>query len=209
MCDPDVATGRGGPMHSSETTAEESLRSNTLTSLATESASAAHCTWTRSPATGSRAAIVMSFHKHPVTRCRIATMQQRLTAVRLLYAYLIDERIRSAEQNPVGRGRFTPGRAFAGKRDRGLLRHYERLPWIPGDDEWQAILLAASVEPVRNRLMLLLAYDGALRRSELVALTLRDLAFPHQQITVRPEVAKNGRGRVVMFGDVACQLLQR
>jgi integrase/recombinase XerD len=121
-------------------------------------------------------------------------MQQRLTVVRLLYAYFIDERIRSAEQNPVGRGRFTPGRAFAGKRDRGLLRHYERLPWIPGDDEWQAILLAASLEPVRNRLMLLLAYDGALRRSELVALTLRDLAFPHQQITVRPEVAKNGRG---------------
>jgi integrase/recombinase XerD len=138
-----------------------------------------------------------------------ATMQQRLTVVRLLYGYFIDERIRSAEQNPVGRGRFTPGRAFAGKRDRGLLRHYGRLPWIPGDDEWQAILLAASVEPVRNRLMLLLAYDGALRRSELVALTLRDLAFPHQQITVRPEITKNGRGRVVMLGDVARELLQR
>jgi len=137
-----------------------------------------------------------------------ATMQQRLTVVRLLYGYFIDERIRCAEQNPVGRGRFTPGRAFAGKRDRGLLRHYERLPWIPGDDEWEAILLAASAEPVRNRLMLLLAYDGALRRSELVALTLRDLAFPHQQITVRPEVAKNGRGRVVMFGEVARELLQ-
>jgi integrase/recombinase XerD len=138
-----------------------------------------------------------------------ATMQQRLTVVRLLYGYFIDERIRCAEQNPVGRGRFTPGRAFAGRRDRGLLRHYERLPWIPGDDQWEAILLAAGAEPVRNRLMLLLAYDGALRRSELVALTLRDLAFPHQQITVRPEVAKNGRGRVVMFGEVARELLKR
>ena len=57
--------------------------------------------------------------------------------------------------------------------------------------------------------MLLLAYDGALRRSELVALQVRDLSFPHQQITIRPEIAKNGRGRVVMYGDVARDLLRQ
>jgi integrase/recombinase XerD len=137
-----------------------------------------------------------------------ATMMQRLTVVRLLYDYLIDERIRVDQRNPVGKGKFTPGRAFAGKRERGILRHYERLPWIPGSDEWDCILDAALQEPVRNRLMLLLAYDGALRRSELIALQVRDLSFPHQQITIRPEIAKNGRGRVVMYGDVARDLLQ-
>jgi integrase/recombinase XerD len=137
-----------------------------------------------------------------------STMQQRLTIVRLLYDYLIEEHIRHNQRNPVGRGKFTPGRAFAGRRERGLLRHYERMPWVPGDDEWDRILEAARAEPLRNRLMLLLAYDGALRRSELVALQVRDLSFPHQQITIRPEIAKNGRGRVVMYGDVARDLLR-
>ncbi len=56
--------------------------------------------------------------------------------------------------------------------------------------------------------MLLFAYDGALRRSELVALQVRDISFPHQQISIRPEITKNGRGRVVMYGDVARDLLQ-
>ena len=138
-----------------------------------------------------------------------STMQQRLTVVRLLYDYLIDERIRLDQRNPVGKGKFTPGRAFAGKRERGILQHYEQLPWLPGDDEWDCLLDAASREPLRNRLMLLFAYDGALRRSELVALQVRDLSFPHQQITIRPEIAKNGRGRVVMYGEVAGQLLQQ
>src|SRR6266568_3359190 len=138
-----------------------------------------------------------------------STMQQRLTVVRLLYDYLIDERIRLDQRNPVGKGKFTPGRAFAGKRERGILRHYEQLPWLPGDDEWDCLLDAAALEPLRNRLMLLFAYDGALRRSELVALQMRDLSFPHQQITIRPEIAKNGRGRVVMYGEVACRLLQQ
>jgi site-specific recombinase XerD len=137
-----------------------------------------------------------------------ATMLQRLTIVRLLYDYLIDERIRLDQRNPVGKGKFTPGRAFAGKRERGILQHYEQLPWIPGDDEWDRILEATLEEPLRNRLMLLLAYDGALRRSELVALQMRDISFPHQQITIRSEIAKNGRGRVVMYGDVANHLLQ-
>jgi len=80
-----------------------------------------------------------------------STMQQDLTVVRLLYDYLIDERIRVDQRNPVGKGKFTPGRAFAGKRERGILRHYEQLPWIPGSDEWDRILDATLQEPLRNR----------------------------------------------------------
>jgi integrase/recombinase XerD len=138
-----------------------------------------------------------------------ATMMQYLTVVRLLYDYLIDERIRLDQRNPVGKGKFTPGRAFAGKRERGILQHYEQLPWIPGDDEWDCILNATLEEPLRNRLLLLFAYDGALRRSELVALQVRDISFPYQQIIIRPEITKNGRGRVVMYGDVARDLLRQ
>lgn len=138
-----------------------------------------------------------------------ATLQQRLTVVRLLYDHLIETGVRADQRNPVGRGTFTPGRAFAGKRERGLLPHFTLHPWIPGDDDWDRILLATAQEPLRNQLMLLLAYDGALRRSEVAALEVRDLAVPVQQITIRSEITKNGHGRVVMFGDVARELLRR
>jgi hypothetical protein len=81
-----------------------------------------------------------------------STMQQRLTVVRLLYDHLIEEGIRHNHRNPVGKGKFTPGRAFAGKRERAMLPLYERLPWIPGDDEWNAILDAAASEPEASEL---------------------------------------------------------
>src|SRR5258708_22562664 len=69
-----------------------------------------------------------------------STMQQRLTVVRLLYDYLIDERIRLDQRNPVGTSKFTPGRAFAGKRERGILRHYEQLPCLRGEAECDPLL---------------------------------------------------------------------
>ncbi len=134
-----------------------------------------------------------------------ATVQLRLTAVRLFYDHLVERGLR--EDNPVGRGRYTPGKAFAGKRERGLVRRYRRLPWIPGDDEWRRILEAARGEPLRNRLMLLLCYDGALRRAELVSLDVGDLDFPHKQARVGAEAAKNGKARVVVFSAVTARLL--
>jgi site-specific recombinase XerD len=48
------------------------------------------------------------------------TLQQRLVAVRLFYDHLIEEGRR--DTNPVGRGRYTPGMAFGGSRNRGRCR---------------------------------------------------------------------------------------
>jgi len=47
-----------------------------------------------------------------------ATIQQRLVPVRLFYDHLIEEGLR--ESNPVGRGKYTPGRRFGGQ-ERGLI----------------------------------------------------------------------------------------
>ena len=57
-----------------------------------------------------------------------ATLQQRITAVRLFYDFLIEEGMRST--NPVGRGRYTARKGFASKGDRGLLPRFHKLPWI-------------------------------------------------------------------------------
>src|SRR5947209_18131034 len=73
-----------------------------------------------------------------------ATLQQRLVPVRLFYDYLIEEGLR--ESNPVGRGRYTPGRKFGGHQ-RGLVPRLTKLPWIPSDQQWLDVLAVARHEP--------------------------------------------------------------
>ena len=126
-----------------------------------------------------------------------ATMQQRLVAIRLFYDHLTEEGIR--ETNPVGRGRYTVGKGFGGQRQRGLLPRLEKLPWIPTDEEWKALLEAARVEPIRNRFMLALAYDAGLRREELCSLRTEDLDPAHRNVRVRAETTKNRRERIVPY----------
>ncbi len=134
-----------------------------------------------------------------------ATMQQRVTAVRLFYDYLIEEGVRV--DNPVGRGRYTPGKGFGGARDRGLIPRYRKLPWIPSDAQWRTLLAVARHEPLRNRLMLALAYDAALRREELCSLRTDDLDPSQRTLRVRAECTKGRNERVVPYSAVTGALL--
>jgi len=146
-------------------------------------------------------------HPRPASPCHLssgiglsnATMHLRLTAVRLFYDYLVEAQVRA--DNPVGRGRYTPGKGFGGMRDRGIVPHFRRLPWVPTDDQWQAILAALRDETARNRAMVLLAYDGALRREELLLLGTADIDPAFRQLTIRAETTKNRTGRVVFYSE--------
>ena len=120
-----------------------------------------------------------------------ATLQQRLVAVRLFYDFLVEEGVR--ESNPVGRGRYTVGRGFGGGQSRPLVARMVKLPWIPGEAEWLRLLEAFRLEPIRNRLMLALAYDSALRREELCSLRTDDLDPAHRTLRVRAETTKTCR----------------
>jgi integrase/recombinase XerD len=111
-----------------------------------------------------------------------ATLQQRVTVVRLFYDYLVEEGVR--ERNPVRHGTLGIG---------GLVPRYRKLPWIPNDEQWQAILEAARQEPVRNRAMLAMSYDCALRRQEICNLETGDIDPAHRMIRIR---AENTKGRV-------------
>jgi integrase/recombinase XerD len=133
-----------------------------------------------------------------------ATLRLRLTAVRLYYDHLIEEGVRDI--NPVGRGRYTAGKGFGGRRERGLIPTYRRLPWIPTDDEWQAVLEAARAESLRNRVMLALAYDAGLRREELCALETGDVDPSHRLLRIRAETTKNRRERVVPYSEASGEL---
>jgi integrase/recombinase XerD len=131
-----------------------------------------------------------------------ATLQQRLTAVRRFYDYLVEEGVRAT--NPVGRGRYTAGKGFGGER--GLLPRYHTLPWIPDDQEWGRLLAVARAEPLRNRLMLALAYDCALRREELCGLAIPDIDPANRLVRVRPEITKGRRERIVPYTDLTSAL---
>lgn len=126
-----------------------------------------------------------------------ATIQQRLTAVRLYYDYAVQEGLRT--DNPVGRGRYTAGRGFAGARERGLLPRYRTLPWIPTEDQWRAFLQVVRTDSVRNRLMLALAYDAGLRREELCLLQTGDVDPSQRLLHLRAETTKGHRARVVPY----------
>lgn len=125
-----------------------------------------------------------------------ATIQQRIVPVRLFYDYLMEEGLR--ESNPVGRGRYTPGRRRGG-RQRGLVPRLTKLPWIPSEQQWRDILAIAALEPARNRVMLALAYDAALRREELCSLRTDDLDPAHRTLRIRAETTKNRLERVVPY----------
>ncbi len=133
-----------------------------------------------------------------------STIQQRLTGVRLFYDFLVEEGLRT--HNPVGRGSYTPGRAQVSQR--GLVPREKRLPWIPTSEQWQAILEVVRSEPIRNRTMLALAYDAALRREELCALETGDIDPAHCLLHIRAETTKNRQARVVPYSVVAAELYQ-
>src|SRR5712664_3196302 len=89
-----------------------------------------------------------------------ATLQQRLTVIRLFYDFLLEERL--CKKNPVGRGRYNPGKAFGLSRQRGLIQRFHTLPWIPSEQDWKAILAVVQTKCTRVRLMFALGYDAAL-----------------------------------------------
>ena len=136
-----------------------------------------------------------------------ATLQQKLTALRLYYDYLMEEGHR--ETNPIGRGRYTPGKGFGGTRERGLIPRFRKLPWIPTDELWQRILEVARTEALRNRVMLALAYDAALRREELCALATGDIDPAHRLLRIRAETTKNRQERVVPYSTATSELYAR
>lgn len=135
-----------------------------------------------------------------------ATIQQRLVPVRLFYDYLVEEGVRKS--NPVGRGRYTPVRNWGGQQ-RGLVARVVKLPWIPTEQQWLDILAVAATEPPRNRVMLALAYDAALRREELCSLRTDDLDPARRMLRVRAETTKNRLERVVPYSAPTGTLLSR
>ncbi len=129
-----------------------------------------------------------------------ATLQQHLTVIRLFYDYLVEEKV-------CARHPLRP--AIGG---RSLIQRHHRLPWIPSDEQWQSILQACKQEPLRNRVMLAMSYDAALRREEVCSLETTDIDPARRLLRIRPEATKSRRERVVPYsaptGEIFGQYLR-
>jgi site-specific recombinase XerD len=136
-----------------------------------------------------------------------ASIAQAVTTLRQFYDFLIREHLRADTINPVRAGQRGTGGAHGG---RGVFQPKRYLPWVPDDDAWAEIVAyVLTKEGMRNRAMVVLCYDAALRRQELVSLQRDDIDFGQALVRVRPEVAKNGRERRVPFAGFTDLLLRQ
>jgi site-specific recombinase XerD len=109
---------------------------------------------------------------------RGATLLQRLTALRLFYAFVVVRGDRA--DNPALKLAAPDRTSLNGKRAMG-----ENTFWIPNETEWRRVLVVAREARLRTRVMLALAYDAALRREEVCRLRLADLEPEHGLLRVR------------------------
>ncbi len=123
------------------------------------------------------------------------TITQRIVACRLFYDFLLRKRLRSDPRNPIARG--SDGRD--GQRPvRGPVSRVSRLPWVPSDEVWNQFLRHVILhEDARTKAMILLTYDAALRREELMSLRVDDIDWARGTLTIRAETTKGGRMRYV------------
>jgi integrase len=128
------------------------------------------------------------------------TVRARVAALRSCFRYLVlTGRI---ERNPVVTATTKPP-VWSYRRDEEAegVTGWGRLPRIPSFLEWRRLLASAGEDTPRNRLLFLLTYFGALRRSEVVALRIEHIDFRRSTILVPEAATKSRRERLMLYPD--------
>ena len=136
-----------------------------------------------------------------------STIVQRVVACRLFYDFLIRKRLRSDPMNRIERGH--DGRD--GHRPvRGPVSKQQCLPWVPDDTVWDRFIHHVLLqEDARTQAMILLAYDAALRREELMLLRVDDIDWARGIVTIQPETTKGGRMRHIPVSAFVLHLVRQ
>jgi len=129
------------------------------------------------------------------------TIRRRVSTVRLFYDWCIRVRKRHDPLNPVPRG-------VRGKK-RGLVNYSPSAPWIPSESQFADLLLYVfATMSLRNQALILVLYDGALRREEVTFLRKDHIDEKSHTIKIPHELTKNKmQGRIVL-SNTAWKVLQ-
>ena len=140
------------------------------------------------------------------SRLAASTLRQQVCGLRAFAEHLIARGLLHVNPVPLGAVRRTQTGEIIPIRG-GLIRAPRFVPRLPTDEQWARMLNVLRARSPRDRLMFALAYDGALRRDELVTLRLDDFDFAARQVEIRPERSKNGFGRRVVYSETTGRLL--
>jgi len=120
------------------------------------------------------------------------TIRRRVSTIRVFYDWCIRVRKRHDQLNPVPRG-------VRGK-ERGLVHYAPSAPWIPSESQFADLLLYVfATLSLRNQALILILYDGALRREEVTFLRKDHIDERTHTIKIPHELTKNKmQGRIVL-----------
>ncbi len=129
-----------------------------------------------------------------VTGSKLAlnTIRRRVSTIRVFFEWCIRTRLRCDQLNPVPKG--VRGKA------RGLIGYAPSAPWIPSESQFADLLLYVFARmSLRNQALILVLYDGALRREEVTFLRKDHLDERSHTIKIPHELTKNHmQGRIVL-----------
>jgi site-specific recombinase XerD len=136
-----------------------------------------------------------------------ATIAQHIVALRLFYDFLIRRQFRSDQINPLPRGSLG---LYGTSPKRGLVPLLHHVPWITSESEWKRVVLHVVAQTnARNRALLILTYDTALRREEVMSLREDDIDWSRALVHVRAETSNSGRSRSVPFSGFTERVLKQ
>jgi len=143
-----------------------------------------------------------------VVQCGLSTAsrKQRLAVLRLYYNYLIHEKIR--DTNPLSTEVQVTKNRY-GNSKRGVINHKKKSSWIPDANQLDRIYDAMKNESLRNKVMLMLSYECALRRGELCLLQVDDISLGKHGnfLHIRGETTKTKKPHTAEFSDATKNML--
>jgi site-specific recombinase XerD len=129
------------------------------------------------------------------------TIRRRVSTVRVFYDWCIRTRLRRDQLNPVSRGVWG--------QKRGLVPYQPSAPWIPSEDKFADLLLYVfATLSRRNQALILVLYDGALRREEVTFLKVADIDERTHTIRIPHELTKNKMKGHILLSNTTWKILQ-
>ena len=126
------------------------------------------------------------------SKLSLNTIRRRVSTIRVFFDWCIRVHQRHNSLNPVPKG-------VRGK-ERGLIGYVPSAPWIPSESQFADLLLYVFARmSLRNQALILVLYDGALRREEVTFLRKDQIDERTHTIKIPHELTKNHmQGRIVL-----------
>jgi len=135
------------------------------------------------------------------SKLSLNTIRRRLSTIRVFFDWCIRVHHRQSPLNPVPKG-------VRGKK-RGLIAYAPSAPWIPSESQFADLLLYVFARmSLRNQALILVLYDGALRREEVTFLRRDHIDERTHTITIPHERTKNAMPGRIVLSNTTWRILQ-